>query len=145
MTSTKLFRLSRLHVPPRGLSAFVILVALALAWAGASIAGAQEDTGLRVSVVASPANPEVNEATTLTATIANAPEGETPSYQWEIDLGNFWFSHGTRSSLSYLTKKPETLGFRVTVSYPGGVSATSDTINVTWSEAAPTPTPTPTS
>ena len=99
---------------------------------------------MRVTVTASPANPEVNEATTLTASITNAPEGETPSYQWEIDLGNFWFSHGTRSSLSYLTKKPETLGFRVTVSYPGGVSATSDIINVTWYEPTPTPTPEPT-
>ena len=100
---------------------------------------------MRVSVAASPANPEVNKATTLTASITNAPEGEKPAYQWEIDLGDFWYSHGTRSTLSYLTNRPETLGFRVTVSYPGGVSATSDTINVTWSEAAPEPTPTPTS
>ena len=148
MTSTKLFRLSLLFALPRGLAVafvIVILVTLALAWAGASIAGAQEDTGLRVSVAASPANPEVNKATTLTASITNAPEGEKPAYQWEIDLGDFWYSHGTRSTLSYLTNRPETLGFRVTVSYPGGMSATSDTVTVTWSEVAPEPTPTPTS
>ena len=47
MTSTKLFRLSLLFALPRGLAVgLVILVALALAWAGASIAGAQEDTGI---------------------------------------------------------------------------------------------------
>ena len=43
----------------------------------------EDSARLQVSVAASPANPRVNTAVKLQAVIANAPEGENPSYDWE--------------------------------------------------------------
>ena len=121
-----------------------VLLALALAWAGTSIAGAQ-DGGLQVSISANPANPPVSEPTTLTATIANPPLEGKPAYDWQIDFGDGnWFSVGSNPTLRYLAGGAETLGFRVTVSYGSGETATSEPITVTWVEAGEEPTPEPT-
>ena len=124
----------------------LILVAVSAAiWAGTSPAGAQDSAELQVSVTADPPNPEVNEATRLTATIANPPSEDEPEYDWEGSLeGGEWYSHGSRSSLSWLTGQVETWAFRVTVTYGSGETATSEAVAVTWSEPAPEPTPTPT-
>ena len=101
-----------------------------------------ESVGL--SITASPANPEVNEATTVTATITNAPEGETPSYSWEVDFGGGqWYSLGSFSTFRTSNSKAETWRIRLTVSYESGESATSAPITVTWSEPTPEPTPEP--
>ena len=124
----------------------LILVAVSAAvWAGTSIAGAQDSGELQVSVTADPANPEVNESTRLTATIANPPSEGDPEYDWEGSLeGGEWYSFGSNSSLSWLTGKSETWAFRVKVSYDSGETATSEAVTVTWSEPAPEPTPEPT-
>ena len=73
---------------------------------------AAEAFGLQVSVVANPVNPRVNEATTLTTVLTNPPSEGTPAYNWAIDFGGAWFSHGKRPTLSYLSNQPESLGFR---------------------------------
>ena len=123
----------------------LILVAVSAAiWAGTGPAGAQDSGELRVSVTADPANPEVNEPTRLTATVANPPSATTPSYDWEIDFGGTWYSYGSGPTFQYGNGKAETLSFRVTVSYDSGETARSDAVAVTWSEPAPEPTPTPT-
>ena len=128
--------------------AVATLMALAVLLLGGAAAQAQDD-GLSVSIAANPANLQVNEATTLTATIANAPSEETPAYDWEIDFGNGWHSASSGSSLRYGNGKAETLGFRLTVSYDGGETATSEPVTVTWTESSeepaeePTPTPEP--
>ena len=136
--------------PPRwpllGLAALLLvsMAVLALAWVGTSPAGAQDD-GLQVSISANPANPPVNEPTTLTATINNPPLEGKPVYDWQIDFGDGnWFSVGSNPTLRYLAGEAETLGFRVTVSYGSGESATSEPITVTWVEAGEEPTPEPT-
>ena len=124
--------------------ALVFAALLALAWAGTSPAGAQ-DGGLQVSITANPANPPVNEPTMLTATITNPPLEGKPAYDWQIDFGDGnWFSVGSNSTLRYLAGEAETLGFRLTVSYGSGETATSEPITVTWVEAGEEPTPEPT-
>ena len=123
----------------------LILVAVAAAiWAGTSPAGAQDSGELQVSVTADPANPEVNESTRLTATIANPPSAATPSYDWEIDFGGTWYSYGSGPTFQYGNGKAETLSFRVTVSYDSGETARSEAVAVTWVDPTPTPEPTPT-
>ena len=133
--------------PLLGLAALMLVsmtALLVLAWSGASPAGAQ-DGGVQVSVSANPANPPVNEPTTLTAAIANPPPEGKPAYDWQIDFGDGnWFSVGSNSTLRYLAGEAETLGFRLTVSYGSGETATSDPITVTWVEAGEEPTPEPT-
>ncbi len=123
--------------------AVAALVALAVLLLGGAAAQAQDD-GLRVSIAADPANPQVNEATMLTAAIANPPSEETPAYDWEIDFGSGWHSVSSGSTLRYGNAKAETLGFRLTVSYNGGETATSEPISVTWTEPTEEPTPEPT-
>ena len=103
----------------------------------ADVAAAHQAGELRVSITASPANPRVNEATELSAVIRNAPEGETPSYSWEIEGNGEWQSYGRRATLRYLAGQPESFTFRVTVSYGSGTSATSDPLTVTWTEGPP--------
>ena len=121
----------------------LILVAVSAAiWAGISPAGAQDSGELQVSVTADPADPEVNESTALSATIANSPSEEAPAYNWEINFGGAWYSFGDRSTFRYGNGKAETLHFRLTISYDSGESATSEPIAVTW--VAPEPTPEPT-
>ena len=133
--------------PPFGpavLLLFLVAVSAAI-WAGTGPAGAQDGGELRVSVTADPANPEVNESTRLTATIANPPSAGGPEYDWEGSLeGGEWHSYGSSASLSWLTGEAETWAFRVTVSYASGETARSEAEAVTWSEPAPEPTPTPT-
>ncbi len=68
---------------------------------------------------------------TLSAEITGAPEG-APSYRWELDLGWGWFTFSTEATGSYLTSAPETVPFRVTVSYGSGESATSDAVEVAF-------------
>ncbi len=99
---------------------------------------------LWVSITASPANPELDEATKLQTVISNAPSGETPSYQWEMELAGTWQVFGRNTTFSYLVNRHLTQAFRVTVTYDNGDAATSDPIMVTWGEPAPTPEPTPT-
>ena len=49
--------------------------------------------------------PRVNEATTLTANIANAPEGEISSYGWQIDMGGGeWLTYGSGPMTPTTTK-----------------------------------------
>ena len=123
--------------------ALTVAALLALIWEGTAPADAQGD-GLEVSIAANPANPRVNQPTTLKATIINPPSEKTPAYDWQIDFGGAWYSYGKGSTFRYGNGKAETLGFRVTVSYDSGESATSDPINVTWVDPTPTPTPEPT-
>ena len=105
--------------------------------AHADVVPAPETAPLQVAVAANPANPRVNEATELSAVISNAPKGETPSYNWEIEGGGEWQSYGSRATLRYLASQPESLSVRVTVSYESGKSATSDALTVTWTEGPP--------
>ena len=126
-----------------GLAALLIVLAAALLpGTGTAPAGAQDD-GLRVAVTASPASPQVNQSITLTPAIVNPPPAGTPSYNWEIDFGGTWYSFGSGPTFQYGNAKAETLRFRVTVSYDGGESATSDPVAVTWTDAAPEPASTP--
>ena len=123
----------------------VVLVAvLALARAGTSPADAQDD-GLRVSIAAKPVNPQVNEPTTLTATITNKPSEGKPAYDWQIDFGDGeWYSYGSSSAFRYSHWEAGTVAFRLTVSYDNGEMATSELVNVTWVEPSEEPTPEPT-
>ena len=137
-------------IPALAVAALVALAALLL---GGAAARAQGDDGLQVSITANPVDPQVSEATTLTATIANPPSEETPEYDWEIDFGSGWHSVSSGSAFRYGNAKAETLDFRVTVSYDSGETATSEPVAVTWTEPGeepapepteePTPTPTP--
>ena len=101
----------------------------------------EDSARLQVSVAASPANPRVNTAVKLSAVIANAPEGETPAYDWEAGGEGEWQSYSSRATLNYLADQPESWTFRVTVSYGGGESATSDPITVTWTDGPPNQAP----
>ena len=92
----------------------------------------QPDPTFQVSITANQVNLPVNESATFTATIANNPSEETPTYTWEIDFGGSWFSFVGGSSLQYGNSNAETLRFRLTVSYDGGQSATSEPVAVTW-------------
>ena len=129
--------------PLLGLAALLVLAAiLALALTGTGPAGAQND-GLRVSISADPTSPANNESVTLTANIENAPEGASPAYAWRMcaDDGDFCMD-SNRYPLGTSNHGFPEWDFTVTVSYPGGVSATSDVLTVRWG-GVPTPTPTP--
>ena len=103
--------------------------------AQADAAPAPQIAPLQVSISVSPANPRVDEAAQLKAVISNPPEGETPSYAWEIDANGQWQSHGSNAAaVSYSASQPESRTFRVTVSYGSGASAMSDPLTVTWTE-----------
>ncbi len=80
----------------------------------------------------------VEKAVVLTAIITNPPAESNPSYQWELEQGD-WHSAGTGPTLSYLTSTPESQTFRVTVAYDGGPSATSDPLAVAWVELPDVP------
>ena len=101
-------------------------------------------SSLWVSITASPANPQPGEAAKLQAVISNPPSGNTPSYQWEMELGDSWHVMGRNATFGYLVNDSLTQAFRVTVTFDTGDAATSDPINVTWGELPPTPVPTPT-
>ena len=84
----------------------------------------------------------INDAVDLTSTILN-PSAGSPTYAWQMDLGG-WFTTRNAATFSYLSGQAETLNFRVTVSYPGGEQAVSNTVTVQWVVPPPTPTPAPT-
>ena len=61
----------------------------------------------------------------------------------QLSNGGDWHSHGTGSTLSYLTARAESWSFRVTVTYGSGDSATSEPLTVAWVDIPSTPTVTP--
>ena len=88
---------------------------------------------LRVSVVASDATPSENEPVDFNANIVNAPSEGSPSYNWEMNFGgDTWSTVSSNVTLRYLEKPGLRRGVRVTVSYAGGESQTSDPLWVTW-------------
>ena len=123
-----------------------------MVWTGTSPAGAQDDGAtpveaprLQVSITANPVNPQVNEPTELKATLSNKPSEGAPAYDWQMNFGDDdWYSYGNKPTFRYLNVKAETLGFRLTVSYDTGETATSDPVYVTWIEPGEEPTPEPT-
>ncbi len=137
--------LFRRRWPLLGLATVLVVftAVLSLVWVGTSPAGAQGD-GLQVSITARPANPPVNQPTTLRAAISNKPSEETPIYDWEIQFGDTWYSGGNRPTFRYVNGKAESLRFRLTVSYDSGETATSEPVTVTWLEPGEEPTPEPT-
>ena len=133
-------------------SALMVALLAALIWAGTEPADAQGDGAilvqspqLHVAVVASPANPVVQEEVTFRAVISNAPSEEPSSYRWELHLGgDDWFSVGRDATFKFISVSPGSTTFRVTVAYDGGASATSEPITVTWTEPGEAPTREPT-
>ena len=99
---------------------------------------------MQVSVSASATTITTGEAVSLSAAISNAPAG-SPSYKWEIDYGGGeTYTLSTNATAAYSTSTPETISFRVTVSYGSGESATSDPVTVSFVAPTATPTPEPT-
>ena len=88
---------------------------------------------LQVSISASAAVVPVEETVLLTAIITNPPADAVASFQWNLQLGD-WYSAGNSPTLLYLTSVAESQTFRVTVTYDTGASATSDPLTVTWVE-----------
>ncbi len=87
----------------------------------------------QVSITAASTEIDVEEEVTLTAVITNAPSGQAPRYQWQLDLGGgSWYSSGTGVTFSYLQSNAGSTAFRVTVTYGSGASTTSDPITITW-------------
>ena len=86
-----------------------------------------------MSVEASATDPFAGDEVTFSAVIANAPDGEEASYEWEIGYGgDFWLPAGSDATFSYLPAQPETASVRVTVGYASGESAVSEPLSVTW-------------
>ena len=100
-----------------------------------------EPVGLHVAVTASSASPAMGTTIRLSAVISNPPAAADPEYEWEIAFGGVWYAYGNRPTLQYLAHKPETLAFRVTVSYDTGESVTSAPLAVAWFDPAVGPTP----
>ena len=92
------------------------------------------DGVLHITVSADNTNPSANQPVNLTATLHNGPEDAVPTFYWEISFSGVWAKQGSGSTLSYLGRPGETLGFRATVTYPNGVSLTSDAVSVTWQD-----------
>ena len=93
---------------------------------------------LQVSISANATVAPVEKAVVLTAIITNPPAESKPSYQWELEQGD-WHSAGTNPTFSYLTSATESQTFRVTVTYDTGALATSDPLTVTWVELPDVP------
>ena len=97
---------------------------------------------LQVSISADPAHPKPGEMVKLRATIANAPESK-PSYAWLLDFGGGQgISLGRAATASFASGNPGATSFLLTVSYTGGISATSS-ITVEWSDESPNQAPVP--
>ncbi len=92
------------------------------------------DGVLHIAVSADNTNPPANQPVNLTATVQNGPENAVPTFYWEISFSGVWAKQGSSSTLRYLGSAGETLGFRATVTYPNGVSLTSDPVSVTWQD-----------
>ena len=103
-----------------------------------------EPAPLQVSITASPANPQVGEAVTLSPAISNAPSDGGPSYSWHLEFDGSWSAWGTDPTFSYIGWGAESQAFRVTVTYGSGASATSDPLTVTWPSPRPNPRRNPT-
>ena len=124
----------------------VCAVIAAMALYGTGPAGAQDDD-LRVSISADPPSPGEGEIVMLTAHVANAPSNASPTYVWEMCSEGFCLN----SRLHPFATSNHGIGswdFVVTVSFPTGERATSDTLRVTWGaspsgSATATPTPVP--
>ena len=104
----------------------------------AELEGAPAESGeFSVSISASPTYPKPGEVVRLRAVIANPPAGSTPSYQWRLDLGGGQgIPMGRAATTSYAAGNPGATSFLLTVSYPGGESATSS-LTVEWAETPP--------
>lgn len=89
---------------------------------------------LSVSVSVDNTNPSLNTAVTFSANMTAGPEGKIPTYDWQLNFGS-WFSLGTSATFSYHSEFADTIEVRVTVSYSGGKTATSDPVTVTWTNA----------
>ena len=101
---------------------------------------AQAQAELTVSVRASSTAPFAGDEVTFRAVIGDAPDGESPSYQWELGYGgDFWLPAGSDATFAYLPHQPETASVRVTVTYPSGAAATSAPRSVTWRAFVPRP------
>ncbi|MDE2745757.1 MAG: fibronectin type III domain-containing protein, partial [Chloroflexota bacterium] len=88
---------------------------------------------LDVSISASPAQPEVNQAASLSPVIRNLPfDSGVASYSWQIQQGDEWDSVWTGSTFSYSSNSPKSIVFRLTVAYESGISDTSEPLTVTW-------------
>ena len=94
-----------------------------------------ESGELEVSISASPTYPRPGNLVKLSAVIANAPAGSNPTYLWQLDLGGNSLSLGRAATASY-AQSAGPASFLLTVSYPGGASATSS-ITVEWTETPP--------
>ncbi len=94
-----------------------------------------ESGELEVSISASPTYPRPGNLVKLSAVIANAPAGSNPTYLWQLDLGGNSLSLGRAATASY-AQSAGPASFLLTVSYPGGESATSS-ITVAWTETPP--------
>ena len=75
---------------------------------------------VQVSITASPASPVPGTSVTLTAVIRFSSDEGSPTYRWELDLGN-WSSVGTGSTFSYLIGHAGSERFRVTATYSSDV------------------------
>ncbi len=93
---------------------------------------------LQITVAADNTNPPANQPVNLTATVQNGPAGLQPAFYWEISFSGVWGKQGSGSTLRYLGSAGETVGFRATVTYPNGVSLTSDAVSITWPSPAGT-------
>ncbi len=103
---------------------------------------------LQVSITADSTSPRTDQATELRAAIVNPRSGEMPAYHWETERDGSWHPSlpaqvKSGAHLSIAFSRPQSVRFRVTVSYASGASATSDPVTVTWLAPPPTPTPTP--
>ncbi|MDE2668233.1 MAG: fibronectin type III domain-containing protein [Chloroflexota bacterium] len=96
------------------------------------------EPGMRVSIFASPASPEVNQSASLSWSIANIPsDAGAPSYDWQIERNGVWDSVWNGPSFSHSSNSPTSITFRLTVSYQSGDSDTSDPLTVTWTGDPP--------
>ena len=133
MILVKLLHLNLRYARPA--IALVLLAALAvIAWTVTGQVGADDGAKpLQVSIQASSTSPPVKEAITLTAVVKNPPADSSPKYRWDMSYeGDQYFRASSRRSLGFSSEWAESIWFRVTVSYPGGVSATSGVVIVTW-------------
>ena len=139
-----------LHFNPRSARpaiAFSLLVALAATtWIVTGQVGADDGAKpLQVSIKASSTSPPVYKTVTLTPSVRNAPDDSSPRYRWEISYdGGYYFAVSSASVLKISSERSESNWFRLTVSYKNGMSATSNTVMVTWVGDVPTPTSVPT-
>ena len=91
---------------------------------------------LQVSILATnPSNPQSNQTAYFLAHISNSPPGQEPAYDWQRLEDNDWVTHGRSRVFSWWSdKNAGTQTFRLIVTYESGETATSEPLDVTWSE-----------